>query len=294
MKALYALIALLFLGFFSLAQEEVEVPPTPPTPEVPVEPKEEIDTMKVKFGKTQVLVISNSEGEEEIEEGSEETSYDIDFEEEPRRSRKSEAHWAGLDFGFTVLLDENQDNTFEDNPYWRNDAAKSQVWNLNILEHKFNFGTPYVGLTTGLGFSWTSVAFNNNYVIRSTADSVYAVMDTVNNYSKNKLKASYLTVPLMLEFNTSADENRSFYLAAGVVGGVRLTSKTKRQGEFEGKEFKEKVKGTYNLNAFKVDAAVRFGYGDWGLFANYSLLPLFDQGKTVDMYPLSFGLSLNF
>ena len=287
MKALYALIGLLFIGYISYAQEgEVTPPPPPPAP---VEtPEEEIDTMKMKFGKTQVLVISKTE------DGDIEIDPEDEFEEEPRRSRKSEAHWAGLDFGFMLMMDDNFDNTFSDNRYWNNDAARSQVWNLNILEHKFNFGTPYVGLTTGLGFSWTSVAFKNNYVIQATADSTFAVVDSVHQYSKNKLKASYLTVPLMLEFNTSADEDRSFYLAAGVVGGVRLTSKTKRQGEFDGKEFKEKVKGQYNLNPFKLDAAVRLGYGSWGVFANYSLLPLFEQGTTVDVYPLTFGLSLNF
>ncbi|MCJ8291095.1 MAG: outer membrane beta-barrel protein [Crocinitomicaceae bacterium] len=291
MKALYALIALFFLGFVSYAQEEVPEPPAPPVPTEPTAPPSvpEIDTMKMKFGKTQVLVISNSD------EGTKDVDIDIDSEDEPREeSRKSEAHWAGIDFGFSILLDENRENNFSDHPYWNNDAAKSQVWNLNLFEHKFNFGTPYVGLTTGLGFSFTSVAFKNNYLIQSTADSVYAVMDTVHNYSKNKLKASYLTIPLMLEFNTSADEDKSFYLAAGVIGGVRLTSKTKRQGEFDGKEFKEKVKGPFNLNPFKLDAAVRLGYADWGVFANYSLLPLFDQGKTVDLYPLTFGLSLNF
>lgn len=283
MKALYALIALLFLGFVSTAQEE-EVPPTTT--------EKEVDTMRMKFGKTQVLVISEEGDDPDVKvtvDGEE-----ADIEDEPRKRKKSEAHWAGLDFGFNVLLDENRENSFPNNPYWKNDAAKSQVWNLNILEHKFNFGTPYVGLTTGLGFNWTSVAFKDNYVLQSTPDSVFAVIDTVNVYSKNKLKASYLTVPLMLEFNTSADEDKSFYLAAGVVGGVRLTSKTKREGEFDGKEFREKVKAPYNLNAFKLDAAARLGYGNWGVFANYSLLPLFDKGKTVDLYPLTFGLSLNF
>lgn len=293
MKALYALIALLLLGFGSYAQEETPTPPAPPS-----KTESEVDTMRMKFGKTQVLVITTP-GEEGEEDDTNVhvtvNSNDEDEEKEaPRRSRKSEAHWAGLDFGFSILLDENRENTFDNYPYWKNDAAKSQVWNLNILEHKFNFGQPYVGLTTGLGFSFTSVAFNNGYLIQTNADSVYAVMDTVNAYSKNKLKASYLTVPLMLEFNTSADEDRSFYLAAGVVGGVRLTSKTKREGEFDGKEFKEKVKGPYNLNPFKLDAAVRMGYSNWGVFANYSLLPLFDQGKTIDLYPLTFGLSLNF
>ncbi|MDG1331301.1 MAG: outer membrane beta-barrel protein [Crocinitomicaceae bacterium] len=293
MKALYALIASLILGFVSIAQEG-EIPPPPPAPEAPSETEEaEIDTMKMKFGKTQVLVISKV-GDEDYEDVDIKVLEGGEIEEEPRRSRKSEAHWAGLDFGFMLLMDENRENTFADNPYWKNDAARSQVWNLNILEHKFNFGTPYVGLTTGLGFSWKSVSFQNDYLIQATADSTFAIVDSVNQYSKNKLKASYLTVPLMLEFNTSADEDRSFYLAAGVVGGVRLTSKTKRQGEFDGKEFKEKVKGQYNLNPFKLDAAVRFGYANWGVFANYSLLPLFEQGTTVDIYPLTFGLSLNF
>jgi hypothetical protein len=280
MKAVYALIALLSVGFVSYSQEETEKVST------------EIDTMKLKFGKTQVLVISKS-GEEEEEK--DETEVDSK-EETPQKekSKKSEAHWAGVDFGFSVLLDENRENTFADHPYWKNDAAKSQVWNLNIFEHKFNFGTPYVGLTTGLGFSFTSVAFKNNYVIQSSADSVFALIDTVNIFSKNKLKATYLTVPLMLEFNTNRDEDKSFYLAAGFVGGVRIASKTKRQGEFDGKEFKEKVKAPYNLNPFKLDAAVRLGYANWGVFANYSLLPLFDKGKTVDLYPLTFGLSFNF
>lgn len=291
MKALHALIALLFLGFVSYAQEETEtIPEIEPIPEVETA---EIDTMKMKFGKTQVLVI-NKTGEDGDSDVDLELDPDTDLEESKKRSKTSEAHWAGLDFGFSILLDENQENSFTDYPYWKNDAAKSQVWNLNILEHKFNFGTPYVGLTTGLGFSFTSVAFKNNYVIQSNADSVFATIDTLNVFSKNKLKATYLTVPLMLEFNTSRDEDRSFYLAAGVVGGVRIASKTKRQGEFDGKEFKEKVKAPYNLNPFKLDAAVRLGYGDWGMFANYSLLPLFETGKTVELYPLTFGLSLNF
>lgn len=296
MKALYALIALLFLGFGSVAQveteEKVETVEAPEAPEAPEEV--ESDTMRVKFGKTQVLVVNN-EGEEE--EGFDEDDNDGEeegYEEEPEKSKRSDAHWAGIDLGFMMLMDANRENSFANNPYWKNDPAKSQVWNLNILEHKFNFGQPFVGLTTGLGFSFTSVAFRDSYLIQSSADSVYAIRDTVNSYSKNKLKATYLTAPIMLEFNTSRDESKSFYLAAGVVGGVRIASKTKRTGELDGKEFKEKVKGAYNLNPFKLDAAVRFGYADWGVFANYSLLPLFDKGKTIEIYPLTFGLSVNF
>jgi hypothetical protein len=250
----------------------------------------EADTTKMKVGNKEIIIITHPDEDFDLD------SDDEDMEDEdPKRKRKSDGHWAGVDLGFTMLMNENFNTDFATTPYWKNDPARSAVWNLNLLEHKFNFGTPYVGLTTGLGFSFTSVAFRDNYILNSSPDSLFAVMDTVNSYSKNKLKASYLTIPLMLEFNTSTNSDKNFYLLAGVVGGVRMTSKVKRNGEFtDGKAFEEREKGTYSLNPFKLDAAVRMGYGSFGVFANYSLLPLFESGKTVEVYPLTFGLSVNF
>lgn len=276
------------MAFTAISQVEEPVVKEESTP-VEEETVENLpDTTRLNFGKTEVIIVDKSKEENEFEDEFE------DEEDGKKHKDRGEAHWAGLDFGFTMLMNENFETKFIDHPYWQNDAAKSQVWNLNLLEHKFRIAGDYVGLTTGLGFSFMQVAFKDNYFLRSTPDTVFATIDTVYNYSKNKLRASYLTVPLMLEFNTSSDSDRSFYLAAGVVGGVRIASKVKRKGEFDGKEFTTKDKGTYGLNSFKVDAAVRLGYGDWGVFANYSLLPLFDSGKTVEAYPLTFGLSLNF
>lgn len=249
----------------------------------------EPDTTKMKVGNKEIIIITHPN--EDFDLDSENDSED----ESPKRKRKSDAHWAGVDLGLTMLMNDNFNIDFATTPYWKNDPARSIVWNLNLLEHKFNFGTPFVGLTTGVGFSFTSVAFRDGYIINSSADSLFAVLDTVNTYSKNKLKASYLTIPLLLEFNTNTNSDKNFYLAAGVVGGVRMTSKIKRNGEFaDGKEFEEREKGRYSLSPFKLDAALRMGYGSFGVFANYSLLPLFESGKTVEVYPLTFGLSLNF
>lgn len=271
MKKIYAITLAVLMGAPAFAQTEDE---------------NKSDTTRMNVRNTEFIIINHDEESYVVEDG--DTVY------RKKKKKKSEAHWAGVDFGFSLLMDQNFDNSFSDHPYWKNDAARSQTWNLNLLEHKFNFGTPYVGLTTGLGFSFTSIAFNNNYVLTDTPDTLTAMIDTVHTYSKNKLKASYLTVPLLLEFNTNADASKSFYLAAGVVGAVRMTSKVKRKGEFDGKKFVQKDKGRYGLNSFKLDAMVRMGYSDFGVFASYSLLPLFEDGKTVDLYPLTFGLSFNF
>ncbi len=287
------IVAMLFAApVFSQVEEKVqegEVIITEGQITIIEEGEGEPDTTKMKVGNKEIIIITHPN--EDFDLDSEDDSED----ESPKRKSKSDAHWAGVDLGFTVLMNENFNTDFATTPYWKNDPARSTVWNLNLLEHKFNFGTPFVGLTIGLGFSFTSVAFRDGYIINSSTDSLFAAVDTVNTYSKNKLKASYLTIPLLLEFNISTNSDKNFYLAAGVVGGVRMTSKIKRNGELaDGKEFEEREKGTYSLNPFKLDAALRVGYGSFGIFANYSLLPLFESEKTVEVYPLIFGLSLNF
>ncbi|MCH2223172.1 MAG: PorT family protein [Crocinitomicaceae bacterium] len=279
MKKIYLTLAIGLLTLPILAQEEAA------------------DTTRVKLGNTTILIIENANGGMEVtdEDGNPvEVDDSKDSNDKCEKRKTSDAHWAGVDFGFGLMMNDEFQTNFDNNPYWENDPASSNVWNINIMEHKFNFGTPYVGLTTGLGFNFTSLAFKNNYVVSSSPDSIFAFVDSVNIYSKNKLKASYLTIPLLLEFNTSADDDRSFYLAAGVVAGVKLTSKIKREGEVNGDKFKQKERGAYNLNPFKLDAAVRMGYGSFGVFANYSLTSLFENDKTVAVYPLTFGVSLNF
>lgn len=270
MKTKILTLPLLFIALIGNAQEEKKP-----------------DTTRVNMGKKlEVILVDHSDDEEEIDT--------IDASPDDDEREKFEAHWAGLDMGFNVMLNSSMGNDFENYEYWENDPARSMTWNLNLLEHKFPIYRHYVGLTTGLGFSFTQLAFRDNYVLYSDSDTLYAVIDSVNQYSKNKLRANYLTIPLLVEFATNEDEDKSFYLAAGVVGGVRLSSKVKREGEYDGKEFRQEDKGTYGLESFKLDGTVRLGYGSFGAFASYSLLPLFDTDKTIEVYPLTFGLTLNF
>jgi len=286
MRTIFTLALILGLSGASFTQVDTEPQNKEKDPVEDMKPAPK-DTTRFKMGKTEVIIIDAEEDNE----------FDDDFKEEDfeePKKRKSEPHWAGLDFGFSMLMNNNFESNFPNHPYWRNDPAKSQVWNLNLIEHKFNIAKEYVGITTGLGFSFTSVAFRDNYTLSANADTVFATIDTVYAYSKNKLRATYLTVPLLLEFNTNRDPDKSFYLATGLIGGVRIGSKVKQVGEYDGREFKIKEKGVYGLNAFKLDATARLGYNSFGVFANYSLLPLFQEGKTVDIHPLIFGLTLNF
>ncbi|MFN5911697.1 MAG: outer membrane beta-barrel protein [Bacteroidota bacterium] len=267
--ALYTLSSVLLAGLSYAQVNEQEGP----------------DTTRMNMGKVEIIIVDHENAD---------FADTIDASPSEEELKNFEAHWAGLDMGFGVMLNNAMSASFDNYDYWENDPARSMTWNLNLLEYKFPIFRQYVGITTGLGVSWTQLAFRDNYLLQSGNDTLFAIVDTVNAYSKNKLNASYLTVPVLLEFATNEDADKSFYLAAGVVGGVRMTSKVKRKGEFEGKEFKQEDKGVYGLNAFKLDGMVRIGYGSFGAFASYSLLPLFDTEKTTEVYPLTFGLTINF
>jgi hypothetical protein len=246
------------------------------------------DTTTINMGKMEMILVDHSEDEN--------YTYDtIDAAPTEEEKKIFKGHWSGIDVGFfNSLMNEDFQRNFESYPYWENDITKSSVWNLNVMEHKFKIYQNYIGITTGFGFNLNAYHFTDNYILNSNADTTFAVMDTVLEYSKNRLQANYFTIPLLLEFCTSNNDENTFYLAAGVVGGVRLSAKTVTVTKIDGQKERVIRKDDFGLNPFKLDAALRMGYGTWGVFANYSLIPLFEKEKTIDVYPFTFGVTCNF
>ena len=249
------------------------------------------DTTRMNMGQVEIILIDHS-GEEggkldTIDAAPGNSKEDKDF----------EAHWAGLDMGLTMLVNNQFSRDFGTSDFLKNDINYSLACNLNLFEHKFSVAKEYLGITTGLGLSFIQVAFRDNYVIQiaqgDEGSELVGIQDTLVNYTKNKLKATYLTVPLLLEFNTNADADKSFYVAAGVVGGVKIASRYKRAYD-DGKSMVSVQKGQFGLQTFRLDATVRMGYGNWGAFASYGLLPLFYTNINPVANPLIFGLTLNF
>ncbi len=263
------------------------------------EEEKETDTTRINLGETEVLIINTKKGKVVVDANTSPADT-IDASPDKEDDEDSPSHdgrWAGVDFGVTMLMNPAFQASFPNDPIWENDPAKSFYWNINIMDHRFNIYKNYVGITTGFGINWTQVGIKNDYMLfekSSTSDSLYYAVDSLNHYSKNKLRGTYLQIPLMLEFNTNEDQDKAFYFAAGVIGGVRVGSALIQKVDRDNFDNKQKTKGTFGLNAFKADATVRMGYGNWGVFANYALIPLLDTDKTSEVHPLTFGLSMNF
>lgn len=222
-----------------------------------------------------------------------ELEEDFDVEEELSSGKP---HWTGFEIGVqmntTGFLDLN--NTFATAPYWENNVSKSLVFNLNSFQHKFSLIKDVFGITTGYGFHFNTMELTSSYILMHTDTSTFAVTDISQVYKRNSLYSVFMTVPLLLDFTTNKSFSSSFYLNAGVVGGVRLYSHQRLTGKYaNGDKFENTTKSDFNLNTWMLDATVRVGYGPFGVFANYALLSMFKEGYTAGVYPLRFGISFD-
>lgn len=269
---------LLILSTSIVAQETPSVP-SEPTPD-PYAP----DTTRIKLGTLNVTIVDDGEEEEA------ETENDDDDDGEDAFS----AHWEGIDLGINVLMNaDNSTNLGADD--WLNlDYGRSLNWSFNLFQHYFPIAKENFGIVTGLGLNYKSFGLKNNVTAIANSDSTFAVVtpDSLYSFDKNKLRATYLRVPLMFEINTNPKNGKTFHVTAGVTGGLRIGSITKQEYKSGDNEVRSRVKNDFNLNDFQVDGSLRIGHGNLTLWVNYALLPLFDKNKGPEVYAMSAGVCL--
>jgi Outer membrane protein beta-barrel domain len=251
------------------------------------------DTTNITIGDKEIIVIDQSP-----EKDTTDVTFDEDDEDiEDTSDQKSElTHWGGIDLGVNMLLNKSGGTTMDSNATWLElDNSRSLSWRINLFEEKIRIYKDYVGIIIGAGLTYNSYGLKNNVDV-STRDSsgtyAWVVPDTIRDYSKNKLRASYVNVPLMLEFNTSDDNEKSFHLAAGVIGGWKMGSIIKQKWEDDNERNELRRKADFNMTPFTLDATARVGYKNLTVFATYGLTPLFKKDKGPEVYPVTVGIQL--
>ncbi len=239
----------------------------------------EDDTVRIKIGNKELIVYEDGH---------------VEFTRE--KFKKFNGHWGGFHIGingyvgpdFTTQVPSEYD--FLDLKY-----EQSIDVHLNVYEQNFNLIKNHLGLITGIGFTWNSYRYGRDLHFISDdptinafhGESVYPDRD----YQKSKLKVTYLNIPLLMEYQTNQGmRTNSFHLTAGVVGGVRLGTKSKVV--WDDGDSKEKMWDDYHMNPFRWDAYAGIGWGIINLYATYSINPLFQQDEGPELYPFSVGLVL--
>lgn len=245
------------------------------------------DTTQIRLGRRSFKVIEGDNG----------TYVKVDKEVKNKNwSGSFNAHWAGLEVGMN-MMQETDYSMYNGTPYggfgefFELNQGKSLSWNLNFAEWAFKNERKTFGVVTGLGISFNDYAFDLPITIEkeNVYGDIIVPVHLQGNVEKSKLHVNYLTAPLMLEIKTPLRMGSSrLYLAGGVIGGLYLGSHTKYKLD---KNVKEKIKSNFHINQWKYDVTGRIGFGDFCVFANYSMTSLFKKGKGPEMYPLMIGVS---
>jgi|AntRauTorcE11898_2_1112593.scaffolds.fasta_scaffold00623_4 hypothetical protein len=251
------------------------------------------DSVRVRVGKFDVQVIDSDTTT--ITMGRSTIRIDDDGNVDIGRSKKEpsfDGHWAGFNLGVNGLMDSDQELNMPAG-YEKLDLTYEKSINVqvNFYEQNINLIRNHVGLVTGLGLMWDNYRFDDNVILSNSADTLgFETPAPDRIYKKSKLVATYLTLPVLLEFQTDSDNDiNSFHLSAGVVGGLRIGTHTKTV--YNGNN-KNKEREAFYLNSFRGDALVTIGWGKLNLYASYSLVPLFKDGKGPELYPFNVGLQL--
>ena len=226
---------------------------------------------------------------------SDEFSEEWSEEDEDSGRKFGKGHWAGFDIYMSQFMNENHEMQFDGHPYWENNEVKSIGLNYNLFDLKFPIIGEHLGITTGLGVGYQNYSLRNNYVLQHTADTIYAVSDTIFQYKSNKLSVASLSVPLFLDFSSNSKFEKSYFIALGVVGAYHYGTKQRLTGKYaNGDSFDNSTISSFNMNTWTLDAQARIGYGHFGMFVSYQLNSMFKTGHTVSVYPVRIGFNLLF
>ncbi|HVG40736.1 MAG TPA: outer membrane beta-barrel protein [Chitinophagaceae bacterium] len=224
-------------------------------------------------------------------------SKTVTIEKKPGKPSKFSTNWGILDIGFANLNDETDYGSADAGDYLRTTRAgekpftkedlnlrtgKTSNINIWIVMQRWNIIKGYLNLKYGLGVEMFNFRYENN--ISYHKSPAYIFRDSIS-FSKNKLYASYLSVPFMVNVNTSPGRKKGLSLSAGVSAGYLIGSRNK---QISGERDKVKVKGDFDLEPLRLAYIGELGLGPVRLFGSYSMRPLHEHG--LKQYPYSVGI----
>jgi len=261
--------------------------------------EEKIDTVKIDLEKMTVLVIKKADASDStltntLKDADNKSKHAEDFE------------WSGID-GFQIgaigLFTNDGKRAFADRPDLELNTTRCSMLGFTPFGKEAEIIKDRLRLAAGLGFQFESYAFNQN--IRLNEEPyMQGIEDTVRDYRKNTLNANYVTLPVVLQFNTKRNLEKSFHVAVGVIAGYRIGSNMTYRWSEDGRRQRERLRSDYNLEPYRLSAIAQIGIGNSVLWGQYDLTMKFTATdtsiavvgvkETPEVYAWSAGINIPF
>ncbi|HLK98654.1 MAG TPA: outer membrane beta-barrel protein [Hymenobacter sp.] len=221
------------------------------------------------------------------------TSKDDSLAKAKRRDRADRSGFGdlGIDIGLNALVNK-QNAQNELSPDLRPTGSRYISLNWHYIQRVGGRRSPLY-LMTGPELSFNNYMLDNNTRFVSTNNVTSVRTEPELNLEKSKLATTVINLPLVALLNLRDDKhNSTFRVGAGGFVGYRLASHTKIKYEDDGRNRKDKDRGSFNLEDFQYGLQGLIGLRSVTLFAKYNLNELFKENRGPQAQTLSFGISL--
>ncbi len=222
------------------------------------------------------------------------------IERRSNRRRNVSTNWFIFDLGFANYRDNTNYTAAAAGPYFKvlraadgpvNENSyriingKSSNVNIWFFMQKLNVIKHVVNLKYGLGLEMYNYRYETRLSYRNDPQP-FVFNDSVS-FTKNKLYVEYLTVPFMVNINTTPDSRRGLSFSAGVSVGYLTNSRNK---QISGERGKQKYRGDFSFEPWRYAAIAEVGLGPVRLYGTYSLNRLQKDITRVEQYPYGVGI----
>lgn len=299
MKKFTLLMAIVLIGLNSSAQSDsskVSVNVADTT----VLPAAHNDTIRIG----NILIIKRNKKSTDTEDAG--TKVVMGREEKSKKNSKVETNWGVLDIGFSNYSDQtdysNTGGYLVNKPgtpaFGKGDfklrTGKSINLNLWFFMQRVSLVKNYVNLKYGLGLELNNYRYKSDISYRENGTIPYSgglqtsnafIFEDSIGFTKNKLAADYLTVPLMINFTSHPGySKKGISLSVGASAGYLYSQRNKQKSDERGKQ---KNKGEYDMEKFKLSYIAELGLGPVRLYGSYSPKSMYETG--LDLRPFTVG-----
>jgi len=215
---------------------------------------------------------------------------------------KVSTNWGIIDLGFSNFTDNTNYASADAQAYapgsnasWFNlRNGKSRNVNIWFFMQRISVIKRVVNLKYGFGVELNNYHYKQN--IRYDANPpaivnapIVSLDNTVGrNYTKNKLVANYLTVPMMVNFNFTPNRSDPFGFSVGASAGWLYGSHNKTKTSDEGKE---KARDDFDLRPFKISYIAELNLGEIKFYGSLATRSMYERG--LDITPYTVGIRIS-
>ena len=229
------------------------------------------------------------------------TNYNVIWTNRPAKKNKTiSTNWLIFDLGFANYRDLTNYSYAQAGSYLRimrpGDPAvnegtttlntgKSSNVNIWLFMQRASLSKNVLNLKYGLGLEMYNFRYDSRISFRN-APAPMAFNDSIS-FTKNKLYAGYVTVPLMININTKPNSHRGLIMSVGMSAGYLLASRNK---QVSGDRGKQKYRGDLALEPWRLAAIGEIGLGPVRLYGSYSINQLQKTYTRMEQYPYTIGI----